>query len=62
MLPQPGYFSSILVICFINLCDRLYLRKGRGETRICKIYDSPCLPEAEAMFAINTDGIGDSKD
>lgn len=41
---------------------RLYLRKGRGETRICKIYDSPCLPEAEAMFAINTDGIGDAKD
>lgn len=41
---------------------RLYLRKGRGETRICKIYDSPCLPESEAMFAINTDGIGDSKD
>jgi DNA repair protein RAD51 len=41
---------------------RLYLRKGRGETRICKIYDSPCLPEAEAMFAINNDGIGDAKD
>ncbi|XP_015922903.1 DNA repair protein RAD51 homolog B [Parasteatoda tepidariorum] len=41
---------------------RLYLRKGRGETRICKIYDSPCLPEAEAMFAINPDGIGDAKD
>ncbi|GLH13212.1 DNA repair protein Rad51 homolog [Gryllus bimaculatus] len=41
---------------------RLYLRKGRGETRICKIYDSPCLPESEAMFAINTDGIGDAKE
>ncbi|XP_008551479.1 DNA repair protein RAD51 homolog A [Microplitis demolitor] len=41
---------------------RLYLRKGRGETRICKIYDSPCLPEAEAMFAINADGIGDVKE
>ena len=41
---------------------RLYLRKGRGDTRICKIYDSPCLPEAEAMFAINADGIGDAKD
>jgi RecA/RadA recombinase len=26
---------------------RLYLRKGRGESRICKIYDSPCLPESE---------------
>lgn len=41
---------------------RLYLRKGRGQTRICKIYDSPCLPESEAMFAINPDGIGDYKE
>lgn len=41
---------------------RLYLRKGRGETRICKIYDSPCLPESEAMFAINADGVGDAKE
>lgn len=41
---------------------RLYLRKGRGETRICKVYDSPCLPESEATFAINADGIGDAKD
>ncbi|XP_059610522.1 DNA repair protein RAD51 homolog A [Phlebotomus argentipes] len=41
---------------------RLYLRKGRGETRICKIYDSPNLPESEAVFAINPDGIGDPKE
>jgi len=41
---------------------RLYFRKGRGEQRICKIYDSPCLPESEAIFAINPDGIGDAKD
>lgn len=41
---------------------RLSLRKGRGETRICKIFDSPCLPESEATFAINADGIGDAKD
>jgi len=41
---------------------RLYLRKGRGETRICKIYDSPCLPESEATFGIYADGIGDAKD
>src|SRR3984885_14148837 len=40
---------------------RLYLRKGRGETRVCKIYDSPCLPEAEAIFSINEDGIGDAE-
>jgi len=41
---------------------RLYLRKGRGDTRICKIYDSPCLPESEAVFAILPDGIGDAKE
>jgi DNA repair protein RAD51 len=40
---------------------RLYLRKGRGETRICKIYDSPSLPEAEATFAISNSGIIDSE-
>ena len=50
------------IYLFVLLYFRLYLRKGRGETRICKIYDSPCLPEAEAMFAINADGIGDTKD
>ncbi|EPR78654.1 DNA repair protein RAD51 [Spraguea lophii 42_110] len=38
---------------------RLYLRKGRGENRICKIYDSPCLPESEAMFALTEGGIAD---
>jgi hypothetical protein len=24
---------------------RLYLKKGKGETRVMKIYDSPNLPE-----------------
>jgi len=38
---------------------RVSLKKGRGETRIAKIYDSPCLPESDCMFAIKDDGIGD---
>ena len=29
---------------------RLSLRKGRAESRICKIYDSPCLPESEVIY------------
>jgi len=41
---------------------RLYLRKGRGEQRICKVYHSPILPEAEASFGIYPDGISDAKD
>lgn len=41
---------------------RLSLRKGRGEQRICKIYDSPCLPESECVFGIYEDGINDPKE
>ena len=41
---------------------RLSLRKGRNESRVCKVYDSPCLPESEAMYAITQDGIDDYKD
>ncbi|XP_077286614.1 meiotic recombination protein DMC1/LIM15 homolog [Arctopsyche grandis] len=41
---------------------RVSLRKGRGETRIAKIYDSPDLPESEATFAITNGGIADAKD
>lgn len=38
---------------------RLSLRKGRGESRVCKVYDSPSLPEAEAVYAITPGGISD---
>jgi DNA repair protein RAD51 len=41
---------------------RLRLRKSRGETRICHVYDSPTLPEAEATFAITPEGINDPSD
>merc|ERR1719253_1169162 len=40
---------------------RLHFRKGKGENRICKIYDSPNLPEGEAMFAIGVGGIVDAE-
>ena len=41
---------------------RLSLRKGRGENRIVKVYDSPDLPEKEATFSIANGGICDAKD
>jgi RecA/RadA recombinase len=41
---------------------RLQLRKGRGENRICKIYDSPSLPENECIFSIMEDGISDAQE
>ncbi len=41
---------------------RLYLRKGKGEQRICKVYDSPLLPESEATFQLGEGGILDPTD
>lgn len=38
---------------------RIYLRKGREEVRIAKIYDSPDMPEAEAQYSITLEGIKD---
>ena len=41
---------------------RLSFRKGRGDSRIVKIYDSPSLPESECSFAISAEGIIDAKE
>ena len=41
---------------------RLMLRKGSGDTRICKCYDSPSMPEAEATFRLSTLGVCDIDD
>lgn len=41
---------------------RIMLRKGRNETRIAKIYDSPDLPEAEATYSITGGGIDNAVD
>ncbi|OKY77564.1 MAG: RecA/RadA recombinase [Candidatus Methanohalarchaeum thermophilum] len=39
---------------------RLYLRKSKGEKRIARLVDSPCLPEGEGVFTINKEGIRDA--
>lgn len=41
---------------------RLSLRKGRAEQRIAKVYDSPDMPEAEAVYVIGEGGISDCVD
>ncbi len=38
---------------------RIYLRKSKGEKRIARMVDSPCLPEREAVFMIYENGIKD---
>lgn len=40
---------------------RLYLRKSKGEKRVAKLIDSPYLPEGEAVFVVNTEGIRDAE-
>lgn len=41
---------------------RLFLRKGKGEQRICKIFDSPCIGESECIFQLSEGGIIDPID
>ena len=38
---------------------RLFLKKGMKQNRVCKVYDSPSLPEAEAIYCITERGIED---
>ena len=38
---------------------RIYLRRSKGEKRIARLVDSPCLPEGEAVFSVTTEGIKD---
>ena len=41
---------------------RLSFRKGKGDARVVKIYDSPSLPESECTFSISAEGIIDNKE
>lgn len=41
---------------------RLSLRKGKGDQRVCKVYDSPMLPESEATFQLGKGGVEDPTD
>ncbi|MHA1298017.1 MAG: DNA repair and recombination protein RadA [Candidatus Helarchaeota archaeon] len=38
---------------------RVYLRKSKANKRIARLVDSPCLPETEAVFLIDEQGIRD---
>ena len=40
----------------ILMYHRISLRKGRGEQRVAKIYDSPCLPEVGSCINITSLG------
>lgn len=38
---------------------RIYLRKSKGEKRIARLVDSPCLPDGECVFKITGKGVED---
>jgi DNA repair protein RadA len=43
-----------------NSTFRIYLRKGKKGTRVARLIDSPNLPDAEAIFAVESDGLHDA--
>ena len=40
---------------------RIYLRKGKGGSRVAKLIDSPNLPDGDCSFWVNTEGISDTE-
>jgi RecA/RadA recombinase len=38
---------------------RIWMKKGKGEQRICKLIDHPCMPEAECQIQLTSNGIED---
>jgi len=38
---------------------RVYLRKSRGDKRIARLIDSPCLPDGECIFRVTGNGVED---
>ncbi len=42
-----------------NSTFRIYLRRGKKDTRVAKLIDSPNLPNGEAIFNIDTSGVID---
>jgi len=43
-----------------NSQTRVYLRRGKGGTRVAKLVDSPHLPDGEAVFQVTEGGIKDA--
>ena len=41
---------------------RLYIRKGKANTRIIHVIDSPYLPESQTRFAITAKGVEDAEE
>lgn len=42
-----------------NSTFRIYLRKGKKNSRVAKLIDSPCYPDGECSFFVGTDGLKD---
>jgi len=38
---------------------RIYLRRGKKDSRVAKLIDSPNLPDGETVFMVETDGLKD---
>eukprot|EP00917_Polyrhabdina_sp_WS-2016_P028481 GHVP01060816.1.p3 GENE.GHVP01060816.1~~GHVP01060816.1.p3 ORF type:complete len:116 (-),score=16.67 GHVP01060816.1:854-1201(-) len=41
---------------------RLSLRKGKGEQRVCKVFDAPNLPEMDCVIQLSDEGVIDPQD
>ena len=38
---------------------RIMMKKGKGEQRVCKVIDHPCMPESECQIQLTAKGLED---
>eukprot|EP00644_Phytophthora_capsici_P005464 jgi/Phyca11/4399/fgenesh1_pm.PHYCAscaffold_1_\ len=60
VMADPGANATCGHVMSHGVHTRALMKKGRAENRICKIIDSPCMPEAECSIQLCTGGIADS--
>ena len=46
-------------MCCLRVVTCACVVQGRGEQRICKLQDSPCMPESDVTFMIGNKGTMD---
>ena len=51
---------SVSLVIFCPLDTKLYLKKSKQNTRICRIYSSSYLEEKQVIIAIGNNGIKDN--
>ena len=59
---SAGLAAATADVLDVTLAQRILARKGLGDQRVLRVYDSPSMPEAEVIIELAKLGIYDATD